>query len=58
MQTYEDYIPDALDIVSAWEVPEEEFAQVVKDQARLMAGSGIEPNPEIPFSSPYLTLQF
>ncbi|WP_165954397.1 hypothetical protein [Seongchinamella unica] len=58
MQTYEDYLPDALEIVSAWEIPEEEFAQVVNDQARLMAGSGVEPTPEILFTSPYLALQF
>ena len=58
MQTYEDYIPDALEIVSAWEVPEEDFAQIVNDQARLMAGTGMEPNTEMPFTSPYLSLQF
>ena len=34
----EDYIPEALDMVSAWDVPDEEFAQTVNDQARLMAG--------------------
>ena len=36
---YEDYISDAIDLVSAWEdVPEEYFAQVVNDQAKLMTG--------------------
>jgi hypothetical protein len=33
-----DHILDALDIVSAWDVPDEGFAQAVNDQARLMAG--------------------
>ena len=32
------HIIDALDIVSAWDVPDEDFAQAVSDQARLMAG--------------------
>jgi hypothetical protein len=36
--TLEDYIPEALDMVSAWDVPNEDFAQTVNDQARLMAG--------------------
>ena len=35
---YEDYINDALEIVSAWDVPDENFAEAVNDQARLMAG--------------------
>ena len=34
----EDYILDALETVSAWDIPDEEFAQTVNDQARLMAG--------------------
>lgn len=34
----EDYILDALDIVSAWNLPDEDFAQSVNDQAMLMAG--------------------
>jgi hypothetical protein len=34
----QDYITDALEIVSAWDVPDEDFAQAVNDQARLMAG--------------------
>jgi hypothetical protein len=36
--TLEDCIPDALETVSARDVPDEEFAQTVNDQARLMAG--------------------
>ena len=34
----EDYIPEALDMVSAWDIPDEDFAQTVNDQARLMSG--------------------
>ena len=34
----ENYILDALEIVSAWDIPEEDFAQTVNDQAMLMAG--------------------
>jgi hypothetical protein len=36
--TYENQILDALMIVSAWDLPEEDFADAVNDQARLMAG--------------------
>ena len=32
-----DYIIDALEIVSAWDVPDEDFALAVNDQAKLMA---------------------
>ena len=34
----EDYIPDALEMVTARDIPDEDFAQTVNDQARLMAG--------------------
>ena len=34
----ENYIMDALEIVSAWDLPDEDFAQAVNNQARLMAG--------------------
>ena len=40
------YLMDAYEIVSAWELPEEEFAQAVRQQALLMAG--IDPS-ETPF---------
>ena len=36
--TYENQILDALMIVLAWDVPDEDFAQVVNDQAKLMSG--------------------
>ena len=33
-----DYILDALEMVSAWDLPDDELADAVNDQARLMAG--------------------
>ena len=33
-----DYILDALEMVSAWDLPEEDLADAVNAQARLMAG--------------------
>ena len=35
---YENQILDALMIVSAWDLPEEDLADAVTDQAMLMAG--------------------
>ena len=35
---YENYLPDAIELVSAWDIPDEDFAQAVNEQARLMAG--------------------
>jgi len=35
---YQDYLTDALELVSAWDIPDEDFAQAVNDQAKLMAG--------------------
>jgi hypothetical protein len=35
---YEDYIPEALDLVLAWDLPEDALADAVNEQARLMAG--------------------
>lgn len=35
---YEDYIPEALDLVLAWDLPEEILADAVNKQAKLMAG--------------------
>ena len=34
----ENYILDALEIVSAWELPDSDIAQALNDQARLMSG--------------------
>ena len=38
MNDYEDYLIEALDLVAAWELPEEDLADAVNAQARLMAG--------------------
>lgn len=55
---YVAYIPDALEMVSAWEVSEEEFARAVNEQARLMCGMGLEPITEQhPYPS-YASLRF
>ena len=35
---YQDYLSDALELVAAWEIPDEDFAEAVIDQAKLMAG--------------------
>jgi hypothetical protein len=56
--TIEDYIADALDIVTDRQVPEEDFAQVVNEQARLMAGINLEFSTNIPATSPYIPLSF
>ena len=34
----ENYILDALEIVSAWDLPEEDLTDAINEQARLMAG--------------------
>ena len=34
----EEYLLDAVATVSAWDIPEEDFADTVNAQARLMAG--------------------
>ena len=34
----EDYIPEAIEMVSAWDIPDEELADAINAQARLMAG--------------------
>jgi len=38
----EDYIVEALELVSAWDIPDVDFADAVNAQARLM--SGIQPD--------------
>ena len=43
---YQEYILDALEIVSAWDVPDEDFADAVNDQAMLMAGANPDDLPE------------
>ena len=34
----ENYILDAVEIVGAWDIPEEDLADAINEQARLMAG--------------------
>ena len=36
---YENYILDAVEIVGAWDIPEEDLADAINEQARLMAGA-------------------
>ena len=43
LMEYEHYITYALEIVSTWDIPTEDFGQVVMDQARLMAGGCNQP---------------
>ena len=38
MYTLEDYIPDAIEMVSAWDVPDEQLADAINAQAKLMSG--------------------
>ena len=43
----EDYIPEAIEMVSAWDIPDEDFTDTVNAQARLLAGvPPDEPWPE------------
>jgi hypothetical protein len=35
---YEDYIPDALELVLAWDLPDDALAEAANQQAKLMAG--------------------
>ena len=44
--TQQNYIIEALEIVSAWGVPDEDFADAVNDQAMLMAGVSPDDIPE------------
>jgi hypothetical protein len=55
---YRQYIADALEMVAAWEVPEEDFAQMVNDQAKIMAMTDIELSGLDDFANPYTPLQF
>ncbi|WOJ92919.1 hypothetical protein R0135_14145 [Congregibacter variabilis] len=41
--TYENCIIEALAIVSAWDIPLEDFADVVIDHAKLIAGESLDP---------------
>ena len=43
---YENQILDALMIVSAWDIPDEDFADAINDQAMLMAGVNPDDIPD------------
>jgi hypothetical protein len=59
MTTYEDYIADALEMVSAWELPTpEEVSEAANQQARIMAGLYLEPSSDSVLASPYVPLRF
>ena len=56
---HENYINEALEKVSAWQIPEEDFAQAIKDQVKIMAMTDIELLGLDDFASPYnIPLQF
>ena len=42
----QDYILDAIEIVSSWGLPEEDLADAINDQAMLMAGVNPDDIPE------------
>jgi hypothetical protein len=42
----EDYIHEALETVSAWDIPDEELADAINAQARLM--TGVQPDETWP----------
>ena len=46
-QLVDEYMLDAIAVISAWEdVQDEDFADTVNDQARLMAGVSIDDEPQ------------
>jgi len=55
---FEDYLIDALEIVSGWDLPDEEVAEAVNGQARLMAAIPLDHTISEPIPSPYSALQF
>lgn len=55
---FEIYLEDAMQLVDAWDIPEEDFIQAVNDQARLMCGLNLEPSPEYPVDLPFVSLRF
>jgi hypothetical protein len=55
---YEAYLSEALELVSAWEIRPEDFAQVVNDQAKIMAGLDLDLINDTPLADPHQPLQF
>ena len=43
---FDEYVITALELVSTWNVPDENFADTVNDQAMLMAGVSPDDFPE------------
>ena len=43
---YQDYLKQAFELVLAWNLPDEDLADAVNDQARLMAGISPEQIPQ------------
>ncbi len=58
MDDYLDYLQDALELVSTWEVPEEQFFGTVREQALVMAGMPVDWTGEIPAPTYRTTLRF
>jgi hypothetical protein len=54
---YQDYISSAIDMVSAWDLPDGEFLQAVADQAKLMSGDYLIDAEIHHPTSPYLAHQ-
>ena len=54
----EDYIQDAFEIVSAWDLPDDELPDAVNAQARLMAGIPLDYTPPTVIPNAYTALQF
>ena len=54
----EDYIQEALEIVSAWDLPDDELPDAVNAQARLMAAIPLDYITAASIPSAYAALQF
>ena len=55
---YQDFIPDAIELVDSWELDDTDWRQAVISQARILASMDSEPGADIPVFSPYPALQF
>jgi hypothetical protein len=55
---FEDYLNDAIELVGAWNLPDEEFASAVNDLARLMTGLNASDCGFSDGLSPYAALKF
>ncbi|KHF25249.1 hypothetical protein [Solemya velum gill symbiont] len=50
---YQDYLSDALELLSAWNLPDDEFTDAVNDQAKLMAGYDFDETWGMHVDNPY-----